>query len=76
MVAKFGDVEVVDLGEKSFKLVYRDFKEYPEFHYGAFDYGLRNELNFDCKVTLNVERFENDGKGDVLADFEIIFEWE
>ncbi len=72
-MSDYGSVSVVDLGEKSFKLVFKDFKTYPEYSHGIFQYALK-EIGLKGKATLKIQKMKKLGPGDLLTDFECIIE--
>ena len=74
-INKFGNVTVEDLGEKKFKLVFRDYKNYPQIQYGLLEEAMET-LGYKGKVTMHVGKMKKLGPGDIIADFEFIIEWE
>ncbi len=74
-MSNYGTVEVVDLGEKSYKLVYKDNRGYPEIDHGMLQQAL-DSTGHKGTVTMNVDRREKAGPGDIIIDFELIVEWE
>ncbi len=74
-MTNFGTIKVVDAGEKSFKIVYRDYRGYPEIDQGLIQQAL-DELGYKGTATLHITKMDRVGPGDITTDFELTVRWE
>ncbi|MFH1459560.1 MAG: DUF2378 family protein [Candidatus Omnitrophota bacterium] len=66
----FGNISVVDVKEKSCRIIFKNYKSFPHLQQGflqqACDY-----LGFITEVSLDIIKFKNNGNGDILTDFDL-----
>ncbi|MFH1459564.1 MAG: DUF2378 family protein [Candidatus Omnitrophota bacterium] len=74
-IYRFGEISVVDLEEKSCRIVFKNYVSLPQLQQG-FLQKVSDVLGFNHKVGLNIHKFINNGNGDIKADFDLTLRWD